>query len=71
MVLKNESSYEDVVKASVSLGHDTDTTAAIAGGLAGIAYGFNSIPNRWLLALRGKEELNPLINGLLVHLDIV
>jgi len=71
IVLKNESSYEAVVKTSVSLGHDTDTTAAIAGGLAGIAYGFDSIPNRWVLALREKEKLNPLINWLLVHLDII
>ncbi|HEY9061560.1 MAG TPA: ADP-ribosylglycohydrolase family protein [Pseudobacteroides sp.] len=71
MVLNNEDSYEMVVKAAVSLGHDTDTTAAIAGGLAGIAYGFDSIPGRWVSALRGREDLHTLINGLLTHLGII
>ena len=31
----NTSSYEECVLKAVNLGHDTDTTAAIAGGLAG------------------------------------
>jgi ADP-ribosyl-[dinitrogen reductase] hydrolase len=33
-----ESSYEGVVKAAIALGHDTDTTAAVAGGIAGIIH---------------------------------
>ncbi|MGU7769189.1 ADP-ribosylglycohydrolase family protein [Burkholderia sp. MR1-5-21] len=48
-------SYEDCVKRAVSLGNDTDTTAAIAGGLAGALYGEDAIPARWLAALRGSE----------------
>ena len=32
---------------AVNLGHDTDTTAAIAGGLAGIYYGYDAIPEEW------------------------
>ncbi|KNY25170.1 ADP-ribosylglycohydrolase family protein [Pseudobacteroides cellulosolvens] len=71
MVLNNEDSYEAVVKAAVSLGHDTDTTAAIAGGLAGIAYGFDSMPDRWVASLRGREELHTLINGLLLHHGVI
>lgn len=47
-------SYEACVKRAVSLGNDTDTTAAIAGGLAGILYGEDALPERWLEALREK-----------------
>jgi ADP-ribosyl-[dinitrogen reductase] hydrolase len=47
--------YEHVVKAAVSLGNDTDTTACVAGGIAGLRDGINAIPERWRNALRGKE----------------
>ena len=47
--------YEDVVKAAISLGNDTDTTACVAGGIAGLRDGLNAIPERWRNALRGKE----------------
>ena len=45
--LLNTSSYEECVLKAVNLGHDTDTTAAIAGGLAGIYYGYDAIPEAW------------------------
>lgn len=38
-------------------GEDTDTVGAIAGGLAGLAYGYDAIPASWLDALLKKEEL--------------
>lgn len=47
-------SYEECVLAAVNLGEDTDTTAAVAGALAGIVYGASSIPRSWMNALRGK-----------------
>ena len=65
MVVLQENSYEDVVKAALALGHDTDTTACIAGGLAGIKYGVHAIPERWLQALRGKDLVEPLLADLL------
>lgn len=58
-VCKKES-YEAVVKNAVALGRDTDTTACIAGGLAGIRFGYEAIPLRWRDALRGREILDPL-----------
>ena len=60
-------SYADVVKASVALGHDTDTTACVAGGLAGLRDGVTAIPRRWQEALRGRELLEPLMKALLEH----
>lgn len=50
-----ESDYESVVKYAVALGQDTDTTACIAGGVAGLREGLEAIPARWMEALRGKE----------------
>lgn len=47
------SGYEDCVRNAVALGNDTDTTACIAGGLAGVLYGEQGIPDRWKQALNG------------------
>lgn len=41
--------------AAVNLGDDTDTTAAVAGALAGTAYGIDAIPQEWIDTLCGKE----------------
>lgn len=60
-------SYELVVKHAIKLGKDTDTNAAIAGGLAGIRDGVNAIPIKWILELRGKEIVQPLLDQLLQH----
>lgn len=49
-----ERSFEDVLIATVNLGGDADTTGAIAGGIAGTAYGYSAIPDRWIKALDGK-----------------
>ncbi|MFF9811840.1 ADP-ribosylglycohydrolase family protein [Streptomyces sp. NPDC014006] len=47
-VLRTTSGYEDAVRAAVDLGGDTDTVAAVTGGLAGAVYGRAAIPERWL-----------------------
>lgn len=57
--------YEDVVKAAIALGHDTDTTACVAGGIAGIRDGVHAIPERWMRQLRGKDLVEPLLEQLL------
>lgn len=48
-------SYEECVLRAVNLGDDTDTTAAVAGALAGIVYGADAIPAAWMEVLRGKD----------------
>ena len=55
--------YKDCVLKAVNLGSDTDTTAAIAGSLAGLYYGKEGIPNAWLQALCGKELIQKIIDG--------
>lgn len=45
------------LEAAVRGGHDTDTVAAIAGGLLGAAYGASAVPSHWRLALQGWPGL--------------
>ena len=59
-----EGSYERVIKRAISLGNDTDTTAAVAGGIAGLRHGVSGIPSRWLDALNGRELVEPLASSL-------
>lgn len=49
--------YADTVLMAVNLGGDTDTTAAIAGGLAGLLYGFVNIPTKWVAQLARKDDI--------------
>lgn len=62
-------SYEEAVKAAISLGDDTDTTACIAGGIAGLKFGVEAIPKRWRDDLRGKEIYEPLLQKLISHIS--
>lgn len=50
--------YAGCALKAVNLGADTDTTAAVAGGLAGIVYGIDSIPAEWIAKLRGKDVID-------------
>lgn len=53
-------SYRACTLAAVNLGEDTDTVAAVAGGLAGLLYGVDSIPAEWLEVLVRRELLEEL-----------
>lgn len=59
--LKDAGDYPDAVKRAVAYGHDTDTTAAVTGGLAGLVFGVDSIPEKWLEELRLEDEQTRLI----------
>ena len=48
-------SYKECVLKAVNLGNDTDTVAAVAGGLAGLYYGFENIPQEWVGLIPKKE----------------
>ena len=58
-VMKGES-YEETVLMAVNLGEDTDTTAAVAGGMAGLIYGASSIPKKWLDVLVKVNKIKDL-----------
>ena len=48
-------SYRECVLKAVNLGGDTDTVAAVAGGLAGAMYGYEGIPQAWRDTLIKRE----------------
>ncbi len=65
-VLKTDS-YRDCVLTAVNLGDDTDTVAAVAGGLAGIAYGCGGargIPNEWIAQIPRRDWIAELCDKL-------
>jgi ADP-ribosylglycohydrolase len=51
------SNYKDAVLKAVNLGNDTDTTAAVTGGLAALYYGYESIPEKWLIKLARMKDI--------------
>ncbi|ROH96394.1 ADP-ribosylglycohydrolase family protein [Chryseobacterium daecheongense] len=56
----NSKSYSEAVLKAVNLGEDTDTTGAITGGIAGIYYGFEDIPEEWISDLVRKNDIESL-----------
>ncbi|MEI8332629.1 MAG: ADP-ribosylglycohydrolase family protein [Chloroflexota bacterium] len=62
--IESAGSYRETVERAIRLGDDTDTTAAIAGGLAGARWGIDAIPDGWLGGMRGREIVLPLVDRL-------
>lgn len=62
--LLNTTNYKDCVLKAVNLGKDTDTVGAIAGGLAGLYYGYDEIPTEWIDSIVKKEYIESLCNKL-------
>ncbi len=58
--LMNTDNYKDCVLKAVNLGGDTDTIAAVAGGLAGMVYG---IPKEWLAKIPKKDEITEIMDA--------
>lgn len=50
--------FEDALIEVINLGADADTAGAVAGALAGAAYGIEGIPPAWKIVLRGEWPLN-------------
>jgi len=62
--LLNTENYEQAVLKATNLGSDTDTTAAVTGGLAGLLYGWQAIPEEWLSALARLKDIEDLAGRL-------
>ena len=55
--VNNTDNFQQAIIGSVNLGGDTDTIGALTGAIAGIIYGFDSIPKKWINNLQKKEYL--------------
>jgi len=60
--LMTTDSYEEAVLKAVNLGGDSDSTAAVTGGLAGILYGLNHVPSHWKTGLARHDDIVDLCN---------
>lgn len=65
----NENNCENIICEAVNLYGESDTVGSMAGGLAGVYYGFNALPYRWIdkILIRDKliiigEQLNRVVN---------
>lgn len=56
----NTDNYKDCVLKAVNLGEDTDTVGAVAGGLAGLYYGYKEIPKEWIDVIPKKDWIEEL-----------
>jgi ADP-ribosylglycohydrolase len=56
--------YKEAVLKAVNLGSDTDTTGAVTGGLAGLLYGFENIPKKWIQKIARYDDINNLAERL-------
>lgn len=62
-------SFSQVVIGAANEGFDTDTVAAIAGGLAGLSCGYEMIPSKYKDTLLQKQELAQLAQELVRQRD--
>ena len=74
--LRTTTSFDAALRTAVDLGGDTDTVAAVTGGLAGAVYGLDAIPEPWMRPLHlllpgsGGRELDLAdLTGLATRLD--
>lgn len=68
--LYHTNNYKDCVLTAVNLGGDTDTIAAVAGGLAGLLYGCggnNGIPKEWIKQIHRRYWIEGLCTMLSIY----
>ena len=57
--LRLQSSFEDAISNVLSKGGDTDTNAAIVGGLIGALHGAHAIPEEMTAPVLGRDINSP------------
>lgn len=55
--LLNSSSYRESVFKAINLGSDTDTTATVVGGIAGMHFGLGDVPKEWFDELARYDDI--------------
>jgi ADP-ribosylglycohydrolase len=51
---------------AVNLGDDTDTGAAIAGGIAGLYYGYEQLPKEWISVIKRREWIEDMCKNMII-----
>ncbi len=55
--LKHATSFADGIEIAIRVGGDTDTYAAVAGGLLGAHFGYEAIPEAWRKTILGHDVM--------------
>ena len=55
-------SFDKALLKLVNMGGDTDSIAAVAGGLAGLYYGYDAIPADWLAVIKRRDWIEGMLN---------
>ena len=63
--LTTTGSFAECCLKAANLGEDTDTISAIAGGLAGLYYGYDGIPEEWLSVIQRRGWIEGLCKQVL------
>ena len=53
--------FEEALLKVVNYGDDSDTVGAIAGGLAGLYYGYEGIPSDWVNVIQRKDWIEQMV----------
>ena len=61
--------FNDAVLKAVNLGEDADTTGAVTSGLAGLMYGIETIPAKWLAGIKRHDNIENLSERLAAQID--
>lgn len=61
--------YKDSIYKAILIGEDTDTIASITGGLSGLYYGYENIPDKWIKSIARRKEINALIDDFKIIYD--
>ena len=59
--LLNTTTLEECLLKAANLGADTDTIAAIAGGMVGLYYGYDAIPINWIEKIQKREWIEAML----------
>lgn len=62
--VRDSTDFKSAVINAIRYGNDTDTTACIAGGLAGIIYGCGQLPEDWLVHLRQISMIDEMVEDM-------
>ena len=57
--------FDRALLKAVNLGKDTDSVAAIAGGLGGLYYGYSAIPEDWLAVIKRRDWIEEMCSAVL------
>lgn len=67
-IILNTNNYQQAIVGAINLGGDTNTIASLVGSIAGVLYGVDNIPNKWIDNIKKKDFINNIVLNLVMQL---